>query len=116
MQDGDVDNSVAARAAVGNEAAADSDLLLIVAGALRRHRSSKMEEALVRSPELADCARCTPARSAQTSSSGTSPPNRRRIASGGLNNHIWYIVTSHMRAKHAADAAPDVIVTAANGW
>ena len=41
---------------------------------------------------------------------------RRRIASGGLKNHIWYSVTSHMKAKHAANAAPEAIVTAANGW
>ena len=49
-------------------------------------------------------------------STGMSPPIRRRMASGGLENHIWYIVTSHMTAKHVAISAPAKKTTHANGW
>ena len=46
---------------------------------------------------------------------GMSPPIRWRMASGGLWNHIWYIVISHMKAKHAAINAPAAISAQANG-
>lgn len=45
-----------------------------------------------------------------------SPPDRSRTASGGLENHSWYIVTTHMKPKHIPIIAPPMITTQANGW
>jgi hypothetical protein len=49
------------------------------------------------------------------SMAATSPPFRLRITTGVAANHIWYMVVTHIKAKHRPISAPPPITTKANG-
>ena len=44
------------------------------------------------------------------------PPDLCETAAGVRENHIWYMDTTHMNAKHSPMTAPAAITTHANGW
>ena len=45
-----------------------------------------------------------------------SPSSLCVTTDGGRENHIWYIDTTHMRAKDRPITAPESITTQAKGW